>query len=258
MLTNDPKITSLKYQDKISKMMESEDGRLEVSKMSFKDYMSEAGTQITPPSGQPIAPTGPNTNGAPAAGSNATNGATAIWPGQGAPIQQGMTVGLKGPNGIPVPGQVSQVDQGAQGVKVKDPTTGQEQWHNDSELQPFMAKGTLPGANASQQGTGVVQATEDTELVRLKELAGLGNIRENCSAGATGASSIAIAPTGFGKKPIKREYTQEAKPVEYVPKEAAKTIVGDTKPNQASGKLSADLAARGQKSAGRTNNGFKR
>ncbi len=256
MLTNDPKIASLKYQDKISKMMESEDGRAAVSKMSFKDYVTEAGSQITPPSGQPIAPTGPST-GQPTNAS--APGVEAIWPGQGAPLQQGMTVGLKGPNGIPVPGTVSQVDQGAQGVKVKNPTTGQYEWHNDDELQPFMAKGALPGANAPQQNPGVIQATEDTELVRLKELAGLGKIRENCSGGATGAGAIAIAPTGnIGKKPIKREYTQEAKPVEYKPTTPAQTIVGDTKPNQATGKLSADLAARKQKTASRTNNGFKR
>ena len=46
--------------------------------------------------------------------------------------------------------------------------------------------------------------------------------------------------------------------VEYVPKEAAKTIVGDTKPNQASGELSATLAANGKRTASRINNGIKR
>jgi hypothetical protein len=56
----------------------------------------------------------------------------------------------------------------------------------------------------------------------------------------------------------KRQPTVEVVKKEYTPKEPAKTIVGDTKPSQASGELSANLAARGKKSAGRTNNGFKR
>lgn len=252
MLTNNPKITSLAYDIK---------SRETIAESSFKDYVAEAGAQITPPSGQPITPTGPASNSGSTPATAGANGVKAIWPGQGAPLQQGMTVGLTGPNGMPVPGQVSQVDQGASGAKVKNPTTGQEEWYNNADLQPFMAKGngtaTTPAPSANQ---GVVQATtEDNDLIRLKELAGLNKLGENCSAGATGAGAIAMAPAGMGgKKPIKREYTQEAKPVEYTPKTPAKTIIGDTKPTQATGKLSADLAARGQKSAGRTNNGFKR
>lgn len=249
MLTNNPLITSLGYEK-----MPTE----KIKNMSFSQYIAEAGSQIVPPSGQPIAPTGPANNTNQGSQTSGAAGAKAIWPGKGAPVQQGMTVGLKGQNGLPVPGQVSQVDQGANGVKVKNPTTGQDEWYNTDDLQPFLGNGANSG-QATQGTTGVVQANEDKDLIRLRELAGLNNIRENCSAGATGAGAIAIAPTGAGnKKPMKREYTQEARPVEYTPKEPAKTIIGDTKPNQATGKLSADLAARGQKTASRTNNGFKK
>jgi hypothetical protein len=170
----------------------------------------------------------------------------------------GMTVGLKGPNGIPVPGQVSQVDASAKGVKVKNPTTGQDEWVNMDALQPFMAGGKpnaniQPGAGTNQQS--VTTTAEDAgQLTRLRELAG---IKENCSAGATGAGSIAVAPAAMGSI-RKRQPTDEQIKKEYTPKEAAKTIAGDTKPSQASGELSANLAARGKKSAGRINNGFKR
>lgn len=246
MLTNNPFISTLAYDPKTNE---------QVKQTSFKDYVAEATAQITPPSGQTIAPTGAGPAAPTGTATSGANNVKAIWPGQGAPLQQGMTVGLKGPNGLPVPGEVSQVDQGADGAKVRNPTTGQEEWYNNDDLQPFMAQGQGPAA----QGQASVQTTEDAELIRLKELAGLGKLGESCSSGATGAGAIAVAPTAMnGKKPVKREYTQEAKPVEYTPKEPAKTIIGDTKPHQATGKLSADLAARGQKSAGRTNNGFKR
>lgn len=240
MLTNNPNIASLAYDAKTKE---------QIRESTFRDYVAEAGVQIAPPSGQTIAPSGPANNTAQGTQTSGANNVKAIWPGAGAPLQQGMTVGLKGPNGLPVPGTVSQVDQAAQGAKVKNPTTGQDEWYNNDDLEPFMA-----------QGAGTPQPTaEDTDLIRLRELAGLGNIKENCSAGATGAGAIAVAPAAMGKKkPIKREYTQEAVPVEYKPKEPAKTIIGDTKPNQATGKLSADLAARGRPSAGRTNNGFKK
>jgi hypothetical protein len=244
MLTNNPNISSLAYDPKTKE---------QISKMSFKDYVAESGASIRPPSGQTISPSGSGVT--PSSSGTSGSNIKAIWPGQGAPLQQGMTVGLKGPSGVPVPGAVTQVDQGASGAKVRNPTTGQEEWYNNDDLEPFMAKGPL----AANPGQGAVATTEDTELIRLKELAGLNKIGESCSSGATGASAIAVAPTAMnGKKPIKREYTQEAKPVEYTPKEPAKTIIGDTKPSQASGKLSADLAARGKKTASRTNNGFKR
>ena len=199
-------------------------------------------------------PTAPQNNTT--ATNNPTN-AKATWTGKG-PIAVGMTVGLKGPNGLPTPGEVSQVDMGAKGVKVKNPTTGQDEWMNISTLQPFMAANTNTSQNVqpgTQAATSGSQTTEDVaKLKRLRELAG---IKENCSAGATGAGAIAVAPVAVGK--IKRRQSaEEALKPEYTPKSPAKTIVGDTKPSQASGKLSADLAASGKKAAGRINNGKKR
>jgi hypothetical protein len=160
-----------------------------------------------------------------------------------------MTVGLKGADGLPVPGEVSQVDMGAHGVKVKNPTTNQDEWMNMQDLQPFMA-----ASDAGQDMSAQPTAEDTTDLSRLRELAG---IKENCSGGATGAGAIAIAPAAMGSVK-KRQPTDEEMKTEYTPKHAAKTIVGDTKPNQATGKLSADLAASGKLSAGRANNGKKR
>lgn len=214
-----------------------------ISEMSFSEYhkLSEAGANIVPPSGQTIAPSGPLQQKAPAA-QGGPQQVKSIWPGKGSPVEVGMTVGLKGPNGLPVPGTISQVDAGAKGVKVKNPTTGQEEWANMDTLEPFMAQ--------NQQES----VPQQNDIQRLRELAG---IKENCSSGATGAGAIAIAPAAMGKVK-RRQETSEQAPVEYTPKEAPKTIVGDTKPNQASGKLSADLAARGKKTASRINNGRKR
>ena len=222
--------------------------------MSFKEYknLSEDNTAIVPPSGQSLGPTATTSQQTTSTPGNAK----ATWSGKG-PITVGMTVGLKGANGLPMPGQVSQVDMGAKGVKVKNPTTGQDEWMNISTLQPFMAASTNPSQNVqpgTQAATSGSQTTEDvTDLKRLRELAG---IKENCSAGATGAGAIAVAPVAVGK--IKRRQpAEEALKAEYTPKSAPKTIVGDTKPAQASGKLSADLAASGKKAAGRINNGKK-
>jgi hypothetical protein len=116
------------------------------------------------------------------------------------------------------------------GVQVRNPATGKMEW-----MQP-----TEPVA-------------EDEELNRMKKLAG---IKENASCGATAAGSIASAPTSTGS--VKRRQPTYEQPKEYTPKEAPKTIVGDTKPGQASGELSSNLAVRGKKTASRTNNGFKK
>lgn len=221
-----------------------------VAKMSFLEYhkLSEAGTAIVPPSGQTIAPTAaPQKTGAAAV---APQKMKAIWPGKGAPVEVGMTVGLKGPNGLPVPGEISQVDAGAKGVKVKNPTTGQDEWTNMDTLEPFMA-GAEQGQNIQP---GTQPTAEQAQLTRLKELAG---IREECSGGATGAGAIAVAPAAMGKVKRRTDPVEESPSLEH-PVAGRKTIVGDTKPNQASGKLSANLAVRGKKAAGRTNNGFKK
>lgn len=225
-----------------------------ITNMSFSDYcrLVEASADIAPPSGQTISPT---------SGTNSTTPNTAApktWAGKGSPLEPGMTVGLKGQGGVPIPGQVSAVELAKGGVQVKNPTTGQDEWMNIDDLQPFMAQGgpqqgqTQPG---QPQAPGQTQPTqEEAELNRMRKLAGLG---ENCSGGATGAGAVAIAPAALGGMQ-RRQKTNEQPRKEYTPDGPAKTIVGDTKPHQASGELSSRLAMRGKRTATRTNNGFKR
>lgn len=222
-----------------TKKITIEEARKFISKLSFSEYV-KLSENIVPPSGQTIGPAtqkSTQTQKAPTA-STGPEQMKAIWPGQGAPVEVGMTVGLTDTNGLPVPGEVSQVDKSANGVKVKNPTTGKDEWLNTKDLQPF----------------AVQQNEMQDNLKRLKELAG---ISENCSGGATGAGAIAISPVSLGKMK-KREATKEMLKKEYTPKGPAKTIIGDTKPNQASGELSATLAANGKKTASRINNGIKR
>lgn len=228
-----------------------EEAKKVVSGLSFSEYhqLSEAGTIITPPSGQTIAPTAsPQKAGA---ATQSPQKMKAIWPGKGAPVEVGMTVGLKGPNGLPVPGEISQVDMAAKGVKVKNPTTGQDEWANLDTLEPFMVSGEQ-GQNIQpgQQPT----AEDVSDLARMRKLAG---IKEECSGGATGAGAIAVAPAAMGKVKRRTDPVEESPSLEH-PVSGRKTIVGDTKPNQASGKLSANLAVRGKKTASRSNNGFKK
>lgn len=219
---------------------------------SFKEYVSEAGALITPPSGQTIAPT---SNSSQQKSATAPQAMKAIWPGKGAPVEVGMTVGLKGPNGLPVPGQVSQVDMAAKGVKVKNPTTGQDEWANIDVLEPFMAQGQ-PGQQGQNIKPGQQPTTEDAQaLARMRKLAG---ISEDCSGGATGAGAIAVAPAAMGKVKRRTDPVEESPSLEH-PVAGRKTIVGATGPQaSAVGKLSANNAARGKKTASRINNGIKR
>jgi len=236
-----------------------------VSKMSFKEYQLSEQT-VPAPSGQTIGPTGSTAGNENDAANQAAAGGT---PTGGAPTyvkgtipKEGQSVSVKSRAGLPIQGTIKNVDQMKNGVVVYNPETKKEEWMNISTLEPFMvsakptpaAPGT-PGNQTDAQGA-LAQAgrvAEDAELSRMLQLAG---IQENCSGGATGAGAIAVAPTSMGMK--KRQPAEEALKAEYKVKEAPKTIIGDTKPNQASGKLSADLAASGKKTAGRINNGRKR
>jgi hypothetical protein len=132
------------------------------------------------------------------------------------------------------------------GVQVKNPKTGKMEWMIPATAQAA-SNGQVPAITPPQ-------VAEDAELSRMCQLAG---IKENCSAGATGAGSIAVAPAAMGKV-NRRQDTNEQKPVEYTRTEPPKTIIGDTKPGQASGELSANLAARGKKTASRNKNGLRR
>lgn len=252
MIKNDPIINKIAHGDAIKDLAKQRnisisEAKNEFVKMSFLEYfklINEAGSSITPPSGNTIGPNGPTgtMQKSPQAASG-TQQMKAIWPGKGAPIEMGMTVGMKGTDGLPIPGTVSQIDKGANGVKVKNPTSGQDEWMNIDSLEPFMAQGQAASPTTA----------DGADIQRLRELAGIG---ENCSGGSTGAGGIAVVATPVGKVQ-RRQPTEEALKKEYTPT-VAKTVVGDTKPNQASGQLSATLAANGSKTARRINNGFKR
>ena len=262
MLRNNPKITDLMYEDAIQKLADLtgitlNESRQQISKMTFRQYYNllEAGTNIVPPSGQAIGPSAgsiaPSANttsptSQPQQAQSAPQQAKVMWGGPGTPAEQGMTVGLKGPNGLPVAGEITQVDQGSNGVKVRNSSTGQEEWHGNDDLQQFNGEGTGPQTTPVQQ-----QMAED--IRRMRQLAG---IAEDASGGASCAGAIASAPAAIGA--VKRRQPVEEGPSEEYTPDVAKTVVGDTKPNQASGRLSANLAARGKRTASRTNNGFKK
>lgn len=264
MLRHSPKIIDLMYESAINRLAITKgitlrESKQEIAQMSFIQYLTllEASANITPPSGQTIGPSASSVPAQPSAQATqnktpqtAPAKAQIMWNGPGSPIEQGMTVGLKGPNGLPVAGEITQVDTNSKGVKVKNPATGQEEWHGNDDLQQFVDGNSKPGA--TPQAAGLQQQMAE-DIRRMRHLAG---IAEDASSGASCAGGIAIAPVAVGNVK-RRTATEEAPAVEYTPK-VAKTVAGDTKPNQASGKLSADLAARGKKTASRTNNGFKK
>ena len=229
MIRNDRIINSLAYGDMVERVSKElnvglTEARELISQMSFKQYraLEEASADIVPPSGQKL------------------GGSTPNQPPQGNPPGQQSQPAQAGPQAKPgAPAAPAATDP--RGVQVRNPQTGAMEWQK-------------PGAPAVPGQVQQQAVAEDKEIARMRELAG---IKENCSAGATGAGAIAIAPTAMGNTK-RREVTTEQKPVEYERTEAPKTIVGDTKPAQASGKLSADLAARGKKTASRNKNGLRR
>ena len=239
-IVNDKQINSIKHGDIMEKISQHHgvslgEARGILPKLSFLQYMeiAEAG-DIVPPSGKPVGqlptPVVPGTT-APAPGKQLKP----KWPGQGAPVTTGMMVDVPDDKGQVAPAEVVQVDTAAKGVKVKNPVTGQLEWQNLTALT-----------------TGQPVSEHDQQLARLKTLAGIG---ESATAGATGAGSIAVAPVAVGNMHT-RGTTALKK--EYVPTGPAKTIIGDTKPSQASGELSASLAASGKKTASRKNNGARK
>lgn len=258
MIKNDRIINSLMHGDPVEKLVVRDsigitEARGIVSEMSFKEYIELEEVIITPPSGQTIAPASNTPAATQKKSTSAPSNIKAIWPGQGAPVEVGMTVGLKGANGAPVPGQVSQVDMAANGVKVKNPTTGKDEWVNVDTLEPFMAKNNAISQNIT---SGTQPTTEDiNDLARMRKLAG---ISEDCSGGVTGAGAIASSPAVMGKVKRRVDPVEESPSLEH-PVAGNKTVVGATGPQaQATNKLSANLAARGRKTANRINNGAKR
>ncbi len=229
MIKNDKIINTLMYGDAVQKLAERYDisipeARTFLSQMSFSEYrlLDEASADIVPPSGKKISGGNP--------------------PGQQSqPAQTSPS-----PTTEPTTAQVGQnVDP--RGVQVKNPVTGKMEWMMPSSAKP----GQAPAPGPAVAGQTVA---EDADIKRMRQLAG---IKEDASCGATGAGAIAMAPTSVGGIK-KRQPTNEQQPKEYTPDGVPKTIVGDTKPSQASGELSANLAAKGKRTATRTNNGLRR
>jgi hypothetical protein len=241
MLTNNPKISSLAYNDAVSRLMEGnsiavEDARSAIASMSFKDYhrLIEATADIVPPSGKVISPQQQAASNQPAPQA----GQAPAVPGQPfQPIQPGTQ---PAPQAGQAPGQ--------------PPVAGQAIQQQAQQLVPPGSKvPVIPGKPGQPVQPGQVQTEEGAMLQRLRELAG---IKEDASCGATGAGAIAMAPSAMGK--VKRRGVEEAPKKEYTRTAPPKTIVGDTKPFQASGELSATNAARGIPTASRKRNGLKK
>jgi len=251
-LKNDPTIANLMHDNVVEKLakikgISLDESRDTVSSMSFSQYheLCEASADIPAPSGQTISPSA----AAPATQQQPQGKQRMFVPGQ--PVLPGMTVGVNDATGRNrVPGTVSNVDKATNTVKVMDPKTGQTTTHGINDLGAIAAKATVqPNQQVSQQ----VGQQMAEELSRLRQLAG---IAEDASCGASGAGGIATAPMPMGKVK-RRQPVEEVQAKEYTPT-VAKTVVGDTKPSQASGELSSTLAANGKKTASRINNGFKK
>ena len=283
MIRNDRIINSLIRDDMVEKLIKEHnigitEARERISEMSFSEYRSidEASADIVPPSGQPIAP-GATQSGTPQTTkpSATTQPTTTTPPNQGTADPRGVQVrnpvtgkmewmqptnAMAGKQGAPAPGaqQVAENDTPTESVKyeVVDRQTGKVVGGPYSTLSRARAvvdkKDNAYGAYR-YTARRIKQVSENIDLARMKHLAG---IVEDGSSGGTCSGAIATAPAAMGSMK-KRQYTAE-QPKEYTPKEAPKTIIGDTKPAQASGELSANLAAKGKKTASRTNNGFKK
>jgi hypothetical protein len=238
MMKDDKIINKLIYGDTAEKIaalknVSLQEANQEISRMSFAEYRTVLEANIIPPSGQQIGGTNqPRQPGQPQ------------QPQQKRPFSPQNQVGQQ-------PGQAQQMQPGQPQQPQQIVPPGQVQ--QPQQMQPGQPQ--QPGAPiATVPGTTVPTTEEDQELMRLKELAGIG---EDCSGGAVGAGAIASSTAIIPGK--RRKTTEEgALKSEYTRKIPAKTIAGDTKPNQASGQLSANLAASGKPSASRTNNGFKR
>jgi hypothetical protein len=250
-------INQLMYESVIDIIAEKNKVSLEeaksiLSSMSFKDYYAITEQNITPPSGQTLGPSNITKQSM-----SSTTTATPPdekeeevvgWTGVG-PITQGVTVGLQHDRNKIVPGKVEKVDVSNKTITILDPTTNKPQVYSNSDprIQKFMVKtGTTQKPTAPP--TTPTQTTE--EISRLKHLAG---IVENSSAGAVSAGNVAVAikELGDGGQLLRRSKTEERWAKEYKKPPGNKTIVGDTKPSQASSELSANLVANNKVSASR-------
>ena len=238
MIRHDRIINSLVHSDMVDRLAKERnigltEARTLISEMSFQEYRSleEASADIIPPSGKPLSPGNQSQSPTTTPGQQNQPAATSAAPAT-PPTPQGKA--------------------DPRGVQVRNPVTGKMEW-----MQPTNAMaGKVPGqpAQPGMPTPAAQQMAEDKDLARMKQLAG---IKEDGSSGASCAGGIAVAPMPMGGVK-RRQATNEQQPKEYTAKEAPKTIVGDTKPGQAQGELSSNLAVRGKRTASRTNNGLKR
>lgn len=259
MIKNDSVINALLYGDIVEKVSKKynvtiTEARNIMSSISFVDYVKliEASADIVPPSGNAVGQQQPNSSQKQMSNTpqKQSSNTPPTWTGKGTPTI-GMTVGLQGPNNVPTPGVISKVDMSTKGVTVKDPVTNQETTMNLDALQPFIAN----MQDKSQQNVNQMQqTTEQKELLRLRELAG---IKEDASGGASCAGAMgASTPVPLsGSNMIKRKKVEvEESPSLEHPIVGRKSIHGDDS-HTASGKLSANNVMRGKKTASRKNNG---
>lgn len=241
------------------------EARTVISEMSFSQYrlLTEL---ITPPSGQTIGPigsTGSSNLAKPtptAQPSPMTKGQAAASGGLLTPPKIGDTVNVPGPNNVPIPVQLTRVDTGKNTVRYKSPITGRDEDIGVDKLSPAATSNNSPDsgnavAGPATAGTpglpptgGTGQVTEDAELARLLELAG---IPESCSGGASGVGGIAVSATPMGKpsKKVIRRTEEGTLNTQYKRKRPEQTIAGDRKPLPGMHKLNADLSATPGKSA---------
>lgn len=224
MLTNNQKIKELMYENAVENYAKLnnitlEESKSAFSKMSFSEYLSLLEATVDMARQQP------------------QQAKSAIVP----------------PSGNPIGNQQNSSDSDDMGDNLGLPNLNAQDSGSNLQNNNQQSRQTQPQQQNNMQQQDMQKQFAAT-IDRLKQLAG---ISENASAGASCAGAMgASTAQPLGKK-IQRRSVEESPVTEYTPT-VAKTVVGDTKPAQASGKLSADLAARGKKTASRKNNGFKK
>ena len=255
MIKNDRHINKIAYGDIVLILSENnnislDEARSIISKMSFKEYCSliEADT-VVPPSGLTIGntpaakPTVSSTNAPNPGMSKPGEEDEKMWTGGN--LETGMSLDLATDTNTPQRTKVKNINQSAKTVEIIDPKTNQSQTYSISDPRLTPIKDAQTGLS--------------DDLQRMKHLAG---IHEDSSGGAssaggmgmasgstTSAGNIASSTASFPGIKKRQQTKEEGHKQEYKPEGVPKTISGDSKPHQASRKLSADLAASGKISA---------
>jgi hypothetical protein len=247
MLTNNPKIDSLKYNDPVSRLMENEDTRSVIASMSFGDYhrLIEASADIVPPSGVKVGGRAPVVN-QPQQVQQPQQNTAKVVPPAGAQAPGGAVVGMN-PQVPTQQGQPANAAKavGAEAQKLLPPGVKVPMMPAKPGVVP-PGQVAVPGqpAPAGQGLPPVVAPTqEEVELRRLRELAGLG---EEGSAGGIGSAAVSVGADAVRKLPVRnttvRKRTEESPSLEH-PDAGRKTVPGDMS-HGACDKLAANNAVR--------------